>query len=455
MSGFLHTIVSFIVALGILITVHEFGHFWVARRLGVKVLRFSIGFGRPLWRRRFGADQTEFVVAALPLGGYVRMLDESEGEVAPAEQHRAFNRQSLAVRVAVVIAGPLFNLLFAVLVYWAIFMAGDMGMRPLIGSVTEGSPAAQSGFRAGDLVIRIEGNATPTWETMVMTLIAEKIDQNILQVDVRTEDGIEVARHLSVAEIGGTSDAADFLGQIGIKPWRPIVPPVLGKLTPGGAAVAAGLQPGDLIISADGQVMDTWVVWVEYVRQRPEQEIAVVIERDGVVVRQALVPERVTVEGQDIGRIGAYVDIPPGMLEQGRVEIQYPPVTALWRALDKTADTSMLMLKMLGGMLLGQVSVDNLSGPISIAQYAGESARVGWLPFLKFLAVVSISLGVLNLLPVPILDGGHLLFYAVEFIKGSPLSEAAQAIGQRIGLVMLLALMSVAFYQDIERLLSG
>ena len=455
MSGFLHTIVSFIVALGILITVHEFGHFWVARRLGVKVLRFSIGFGRPLWRRRFGADQTEFVVAALPLGGYVRMLDESEGEVAPAEQHRAFNRQSLAVRVAVVIAGPLFNLLFAVLVYWAIFMAGDMGTRPLIGSVTEGSPAAQSGFRAGDLVIRIEGNATPTWETMVMTLIAEKIDQNILQVDVRTEDGIEVARHLPVAEIGGTSDAADFLGQIGIKPWRPIVPPVLGKLTPGGAAVAAGLQPGDLIISADGQAMDTWLVWVEYVRQRPEQEISVVIERDGVVLRQALVPERVTAEGQDIGRIGAYVDIPPGILEQGRVEIQYPPVTALWRALDKTADTSMLMLKMLGGMLLGQVSVDNLSGPISIAQYAGESAQVGWLPFLKFLAVVSISLGVLNLLPVPILDGGHLLFYAVEFIKGSPLSEAAQAIGQRIGLVMLLALMSVAFYQDIERLLSG
>jgi regulator of sigma E protease len=454
MDSFLFSAAAFVLALGVLITVHEFGHFWVARRLGVKVLRFSVGFGRPLWRRIGRVDGTEYVLAAVPLGGYVRMLDEREGDVPPAEAHRAFNRQSLRVRSAIVAAGPLFNFAFAILAYWLVFVSGDVGTRPIVGTVTTGSPAAAAGFRPGELVQRVNGEDTPTWETVVYELLAAGVSRIPARIEVQTTDGGAELRLLAVDALLELGEQRDALGTLGLTPERPILAPVIGEVIAGEAAERAGLRPGDRLVAVDGEPIADWPAWVEYVQGRPGRTLRLDFQRDGLAMATEIVPAGVDRNGTLVGRIGAAVSLDSDLMDRYRAEVRYGPVEALGVAVRKTWDLSVLTLRVVWKMVIGEASVNNLSGPISIAQSAGQSASVGLVQFLKFLALVSVSLGVLNLLPVPVLDGGHLAFFAVEAIKGGPLSEAAQALGQRIGLALLIGLMALVLYLDLVRLLA-
>lgn len=453
MQSLLVTLGSFLVALAVLITVHEFGHFWVARKLGVKVLRFSIGFGRPLWRWVGRRDGTEYVIATIPLGGYVKMLDEREGKVEPSELRLAFNRQKLWRRAAIVTAGPLFNLLFAVIVYWVIFVVGDTGLRPIVGEVAAGSIAAETGFHVGDEITEVGDRKVLTWESTLFAVMAEMLEEEDLPVRVRDAAGNDVVRWLPGEALTGLPEDPSILGHIGLSPARPKLLPVIGEVLSGESADVAGFRVGDRIVSADNEAIDTWQRWVDLVRASPGRLLEVEVERQGQRLTLAVRPQAIVQGGEEIGRIGAGVMIPDTYGEKYRALIRLGPVPALGEAVRKTLDMAELMLRVLGRMLIGKASVDNLSGPISIAESAGKSASYGLGYFIKFLAVVSISLGVLNLLPVPVLDGGHLLYFLIEAVKGSPLSEQAQLQGQRIGIVLLIALMTLALYVDLGRLL--
>lgn len=447
----MHTLFFFLLALAILVAFHEFGHYWVARRLGVKVLRFSLGFGKVLWRHQKSAEGTEFTLSAIPLGGYVKMVDEREGPVAEPDLPHAFNRQALWVRSSVVAAGPLFNFGLAVLLFWLVLVAGETGLRPVLGPVEPASLAAQAGFAEGDEIVSIEHRATPTWSQAWGRLQVLATDSGSYSVQVTTGDGEKAERVLIIApEVAGRPET---LGRkLGFRPWEPKLAPVLDQVLPGGAAAQAGLQPGDLVLRADGQPVGSWRQWVEYVRQRPEQSIALTVERDGAQLDLTVRPIATASEGERIGKIGATVRIPAGLKEQMQVEYRLGPLSALAEATRRTAEYSWLTVKMVGRMFIGQAALENLSGPISIAQYAGQTASMGWLQFAKFLAVVSISLGVLNLLPIPVLDGGHLVFFLIEGVKGSPLSEQAMAVSQRIGMAFLIFLMGLALMLDLQRL---
>ncbi len=453
MSGVLYSLAAFIVAVGVLVTVHEFGHFLVARLVGVKVLRFSVGFGKPLWRRQASPEATEFVVAAIPLGGYVKMVDEREGNVSEADLPYAFNRKPVGSRIAVVLAGPAFNFLFAILAYWLMFASGVPGLKPVVAEPPPASPAAQAGLQARDEILRVDGRVTRTWDDAALAILDGLLGGRRLVLEVRSVDDRVRTAELNLSDSGEILEGNDLLREIGLRPYRPPMPAVIDRIVPGGAAERAGLQPGDHILSADGKPIDDWEDWVEYVRARPEQGIAVTVDRNGAAVEIQLWPERVEMDDASIGRIGAYVRIPETLGEDLRTVVRYGPLEALTHGIAKTWRMSALTLRTLWKMLLGQASVENLSGPISIAQYAGHSASAGFSSFLGFLAIVSISLGILNLLPIPVLDGGHLLFYVIEIIKGSPVSEQAEAFGQRIGIALILALMTLALFNDFARLL--
>jgi regulator of sigma E protease len=449
----IHTVFYFLIALALLIAVHEFGHFWVARKLGVKVLRFSIGFGTPLlsWRRK--PDGTEFTVAAIPIGGYVRMVDEREGPVAAADLPYAFNRQRLPVRFAIVAAGPVFNFLLAILLYWGVFMAGETGLRPVLGPVEAGTFAAEAGFEPEDEILAVNGRQTPTWGVAIGRIFEGVMVKGAVEVEVRTGDGGRALRTLSIpAQVLNTPE---ILGdRLGLQPWEPELPPVVERTEPGSPADRAGMKSGDLLVSADGEALRSWRQWVDMVRARPGQNIALVVERDGLPVSLEVRPETATGPKGPIGRIGAVARIPESVRAAMEVEYRLGVLPALGAAVERTGDYAWLSLKMIGRMLIGKATVENLSGPIGIAQYAGQSAQLGLLHFVKFLALISISLGVLNLLPIPVLDGGHLMFYLIEAVKGSPLSERAQMLAQQVGLFILIALMALAFMLDIERLFS-
>lgn len=449
---FLHTVFYFIVAIGILVSFHEFGHFWVARRCGVKVIRFSVGFGKVLWSYQKSPDSTQYVLSAIPLGGYVKMVDEREGEVSQEDLPFAFNRQPLSVRTAIVAAGPVFNLALAAAFFWSVLVIGESGIRPVLGKVEQGTIAAQAGFMEGDEILTVDNQLTPTWTEAMNVLISKALDgDNTIDVTVKTAAHSESTRKISVAE--DDTQTPDILyTRLGLKPWSPKLLPVIGNVIPGGSALAAGLQKGDLIISADGKPLQEWAQWVVYVKQHPGVAISLTIERGGVRSELTVIPKSIPVGEKTEGQIGATVLVPEDLIKSMTVEYALSPLAALPRALKTTYYYSFTTLKMMGKMLIGKASVQNLSGPISIAQYAGQSASMGLVHFIKFMALVSVSLGVLNLLPVPVLDGGHLLFFAVEGIKGSPVSDRIQLFFQQIGMTLLVSLMVLAMVLDVQRL---
>lgn len=449
----LHTLFYFTVAIAVLVAFHELGHFWVARLTGVKVIRFSIGFGKKLWAYQKNPAQTEFVVSAIPLGGYVKMVDEREGEVAAADLPYAFNRQSVGVRTAIVAAGPVFNLILAVCLFWVVMVVGETGLKPILGEVATGTLAAEAGFQAGDQIISVNQKPTPTWAMALDELFSSAIDgQRDIVVDVITRDDRKQFRALVLTD--DDVQSPEVLNErLGLKPFLPVIKPIIGKLLEDGAAKQAGLQTGDLILRADDQPIEDWRQWVDYIQARPDVVINVTLERNDVQAQIKLTPRKEELpDGKVVGKIGAGVEIPEAMMRDLQVEYSLPPLDAIPAAFEKTWFYSLSTVKMIGKMFVGSASVKNLSGPISIAQYAGQSAEMGFTAFLKFLGLISVSLGVLNLLPVPVLDGGHLLFYVVEVIKGSPVSDRVQMVFQQMGMLVLMSLMALALFLDLDRL---
>jgi len=453
--GIIYSILAFVVAIGILVTVHEFGHFWVARQLGVKVLRFSVGFGKPLWLRKLGTDQTEYVIAAIPFGGYVKMLDEREGEVEEHELSRAFNRKSVWRRIAIVVAGPAFNFLFAILAYYLIFLAGVSGVKPVIGEINIPSPAHTAGVQQGDLILSVNGIETSSWERARFAMLEESVsaEQIILQVqgrDLQIRDRVIDIKELALLK----EEKIDLMRDLGISTWRPDVPPIIDEVLPDGAAQQAGLLAEDKVLSLENVSIINARQWVNLIRANPETEMTLRVLRDGEEVELTLTPRSRTEAGETYGYIGVRnrIEIPESVRREMMVTERYGPLQGIAEAVDKTWRMTWLTLRVLGKLVTGEASVRNLSGPITIAHYAGVSARIGLEPFFGFLAIISISLGVLNLLPVPMLDGGHLFYYLIEVFKGSPVSEQTEIIGQKIGILLLFGLMSIAIYNDLLRL---
>ena len=447
----LHTVVWFLVAIAILVVVHEFGHYLAARLAGVKVLRFSLGFGKPLFSRRFGRDQTEWALAALPFGGYVKMLDEREGEVPAAEAHRSFNRASVWRRIGIVAAGPIANFLLAIVFYWALFLHGMPAMKPLIGEPPAGTPAAQAGLVSGDEIRRVNGADTPSFQDLRLELLRAGVAGDPLALELA--DGRSV--RLDAPPMDTENLERDTLRPLGIVRYDPEIDPVIGEVLPGGAAARAGFQSGDRLIAANGKAVATWQDWVNLIRQHPSQSLRIEYEREGKMRELTVVPDTVDENGQRIGKIGAGPKVDPSLMDDLMTEVRYGPVEALGHGAEKTWDMSLFTLEMMGRMVLGQVSWKNLSGPLTIADYAGQSATLGWISFVGFLALVSVSLGVLNLLPVPLLDGGHLMYYVAEVLTGRPVSERTMEIGSRVGMMLLLLLMSFALFNDLQRLIGG
>ncbi|MBA1148139.1 RIP metalloprotease RseP [Ectothiorhodospiraceae bacterium WFHF3C12] len=449
--AFVNSVLAFIVAIGVLVTVHEFGHFWVARRLGMKVLRFSVGFGKPLLSRR-GKDGTEYVISALPLGGYVKLLDEREGDVPEDQRHLAFNRQPNWARSAVLVAGPAFNFIFAVVAYWLIFVVGYASIAPIVGEVREGSAAAAAGLQSEDRIVAVAGSEVRTWDEAVKRLVSEGIGGNRVPVTVEASSGRIEQRVVDFGLAPELSEGGNILSAVGVTPWMPTLAPVVERVSPGEAAERAGLQPGDRVVAAGGDPVESWQALVAFVQERPGQEVTLTVERAGAERQMTLTLGSREVSGGEVGLLGVSPRVPEGLYDEVRQEVRYGPLAAIAQAAGSTWEDTALTLNMLWKIVLGEASVKNLSGPINIAQYAGESASLGMTPFLRFLALVSISLGVLNLLPVPVLDGGHLLYNAIEAVRGKPLSESAQGVGQQIGLALLIMLMGLAFYNDLLRI---
>lgn len=441
-----------LIVLGVLVTVHEFGHFWVARLYGIKVLRFSIGFGPGLlrWRDRY---DTEFVIAALPLGGYVKMVDEREGDVAEADLPYAFNRKPVTQRMAVVAAGPLANFFLAVFAYWMVFMLGVQGVAPIIGEVTPGSIADAAGLESGQEIVAVDGEPTSTWQALGEQLVRRIGEDDAIRFTTRYPDS-DLEYESEAALRGWDIDAKnpDPIGSIGIVLYRPKVLPIADQLTPGGPADLAGMQAKDLVLSVDGNDIKDWTAWVEYVRARPGQSLMVLVERNGEAISLSMTPKSVVAKDkQRIGQVGMTV-VAPSWPEGFYRETEYGVLTALGKAWSQTGKTTILILDSVKKMIVGDISLEHLSGPITIAKVAGASASYGVTAFLQFMALLSVSLGVLNLLPIPILDGGHLAYYFAELVKGSPVSMQTQELGYRLGLFFVVGLMVLALYNDIARL---
>ena len=443
----IYMLLGTLVALGVLVTIHEFGHFWVARRCGVKVLRFSVGFGTPLWRWRDRQD-TEFVIAAIPLGGYVKMLDEREESVPEALRDQAFNRKPVGQRIAIVAAGPLANFLLALVFFWVLAMLGSQQVKPVVGELLPGSPAELAGVRPGEEIVAGDGKTTSGWSAVNLQLVKRLGETGSLRLELVTP-GDSLARQVDVPLqdwLRGAHDP-DPLAGLGIRPWRPQVPARLAHLDESGPAAAAGLRLGDHLLSLDGQPVGDWADWVRAIQQRPGEAVRVGFERDGLVQELSIT----LAERGQTGYLGAGVaagEWPAQMLREER----FGPFAGLLEGARRTWSMTLLTLDSLKKMLLGELSVKNLSGPITIAKVAGASAQSGLGDFLHFLAYLSISLGVLNLLPIPVLDGGHLLFYLVELVRGRPLSERVQTWGMQIGISLVIGVMLLALFNDLGRL---
>ena len=446
----LQSVISLIVTLGILVTIHEFGHFWVARRCGVKVLRFSVGFGKPLfsWKDKLG---TEYAVAAIPLGGYVKMLDEREGPVPEALKSYAFSSKPVSQRIAIASAGPLANFIFAVLAYWAMFSIGFSSVLPKVGDVLPESPAAIAQVKPGEVITSIDGQYVHGWRDVVMSLVPHIGDSGRIKLSTEL-DGITNSYDLQLRDWMRGKDDADLIKGVGLVPFRPAIAPTLDVITRGAPADLAGMLRGDIIRAVDGAVIGDWYDFVGIVQQSAGEQLSVEVEREGRIVSLSVVPEGVEdANGGLIGKIGVGV-APFKYPEELITTVAYGPVEAGFQAFSQTWSDIAMTFGAVKKMIVGLISLDNLSGPITIARVANQSISTGAEEFLRFLALLSVSLGVLNLLPIPVLDGGHILFYLIEAVRGRPLSEKSQVIGFKIGLSLVVMLMAVAFYNDIMRL---
>jgi len=447
---------AFLLTIGILVTVHEFGHFWVARKLGIKVLRFSVGFGKPLWTYVSPKDQTEYVIAALPLGGYVKMLDEREGEVPPEELHLAFNRQTVWKRLAVVAAGPIANFLLAILIYWVVFgVTGNPAMYPLVKPLPN-TPAALAGFRPGDKIIQINGQPVSTFEESAMTLVESFLQDKTLQVQVETQGGGAAERRLDLTEVALFKEENDVLSKVGLEPWAPKLDLMLGQIVPGSPAEKAGLQPKDKVLAVDGNKPESADAFVKYIQQHADKPITLQIERASGLTDITVTPALKEKDGKQVGQVGAGVGevVPPEVIATLQFKQRLGPIDSFTKSVQKTWQMSVVTLKLMGRMLTGEVSLKNISGPVTIAKYSGETASAGLPYYLGFLAVVSISLGILNFMPIPMLDGGHLLYYVIEIVKGSPVSPRFEEYGLRFGMAVVGCIMVLALYNDIMRLMN-
>ena len=454
MNEILQAIVFFIISVGVLITFHEFGHFWVARFFNVKILRFSIGIGRSIYTKRFGKDQTEFSIGLLPLGGYVKMLDDREGEVTEEEKKREFNSKPIWQRFCIVLAGPIFNFIFAIFIYSIIYSIGVNALKPIIGDVEPSSISEESGFVKGQEILAINGIKTPTWPTVVDSLVSNIVSENIVSIDVINADRDKQALNLNLSNIS-IDEMADgnLLNKLGLRIVKFELPAIIGEIEKNSPAEASRLLKNDRIIAVNSNLINSWGELVEIIKGNPGEYLNVEILRDETLINIQLKPENYQLDDENIGRIGVRPAINNDLYDSYYALEQYSIHLAILRAFHKTWEMSVLTLKVLAKMITGDASVKNLSGPISIAKYAGQSASIGMTQLLTFLAVVSISLGVLNLLPIPLLDGGHLVYYVIEFITGKPVSDSIQITGQQIGLVLLLGLMGLALYNDFVRLL--
>lgn len=450
MSG-LYMLLGTLVTLGVLVTIHEYGHFWVARRCGVKVLRFSIGFGTPLvrWHDRHG---TEFVIALIPLGGYVKMLDEREAPVSEAEQSQSFNRKTVGQRIAIVAAGPIANFALAFVLFWCLAMLGTQQVKPVIGSVVADSLAEQAGLRSGQELVAVDGQSVSGWADVNLQLIQRIGDSGSLRIDAQTAGNtIPSTYTLTLQQWLYGADEPNPISELGIEPWRPQTAAVVAQLDPEGPAQAAGLQLNDKIVAIDGHSVSDWQAVVDYVQARPDTAVLLSVERVGQVSDIEVRLSALGSAAQKRGYLGmgvAGAQWPESMLR----EVRFGPIDALWAGAQRTWTMSVLTLGSLKKMLFGELSVKNLSGPITIAKVAGASAESGLRSLLNFMAYLSISLGVLNLLPIPVLDGGHLLFYLVEWVRGRPLSERIQGYGMQIGIALVVCVMLLAIFNDLARL---
>ncbi|WP_432720671.1 RIP metalloprotease RseP [Jeongeupia wiesaeckerbachi] len=444
------TIFAFVVTLGVLVTVHEWGHYWVARRCGVKVLTFSIGFGKPLLRWQRGDESWQ--LAAIPLGGFVRMLDEREAPVSPHEVSQAFNRQHPFKKILIVVAGPLANLVLALLLYAGLYAYGVDAIRPIAGQVTPASIADRAGFRPGDEILSINARPVASWDEAFVSLLDAAGDATPVQVGVRNADAQTVVRSLPLSELGRAVYEPRLLVRLGFTPYP--LTTTIARVEPGGAAASVGLKAGDRLVSLDGKPLAQWAD-LQAALQRGTQSLTLGVRR-GEELRQVIVaPASIEVSGRKIGRLGLEPAVDEQLWQRYQVRLQYPPLQAFTAASEKIAIQTKLTLAMFGRMIVGKASLDQVSGPLTIATYAGESARLGLSNFIEYLALISLSLAVLNLLPVPLLDGGHLLYHVVELLTGRPVSPQVEAIGQRVGLTLLLALMALALFNDIHRLFLG
>ena len=453
-----HNAVFFFIAIGIMVAFHEFGHFWVARRFGVKVVRFSVGFAfgpfRPLWKWR-GRDGVEYQIGSIPLGGYVKLLDEREGPVAEADLPRAFNRQPVGVRIAVFAAGPVFNFILAIVFFWLMLMVGVPGLKPFLAEPAAGTVAAAAALHEGDRVVSLNGRAIESWDALRTDLIKNVFTRQQTSLVVRGQDGVQRNVTLDLGKV--RSDPQYLFDDLGFDTYQPPIAPILARITPGSPAQQAGLKDGDRAVALNGVALKSFQEFQRGVSSHPGQVIKLEVQRGTELLHIDVIPSVVTDHGISIARIGA--SAPPLMAADDklwqdlRINQQYGPVEALPLALQATWDTAVTVVEFVGHMVVGDISTKNISGPINTAQVVGLSASIGLWAFLKIIAIVSLNLGIVNLLPVPLLDGGQILYGLVEWVKGSPLSERAQAFGQQIGLTLLVLLMGLAFYNDLARLI--
>jgi regulator of sigma E protease len=452
-----HNALWFLLAIAIMVAFHEFGHFWVARRFGIKVLRFSVGFSfgpfKPLWQGR-GRDGVEYQIGSIPLGGYVKLLDEREGPVAEAERHRAFNRQPVWVRIAVFAAGPLFNMVLAVVFFWLMLMVGVPDRKPIAGAPPAGSVAAVAGLHEGDLVLRLNDTPLQTWGELNTGLIMSVLTRRPVTLTVQDHAGAQ--RQLPLALDKVRTDPQYLTDDLGFEPYQPPIAPVLGEVLPGSPAEKGGLQQGDTLLSLDGKPVDRFQQLQPVIAGHGGQLVSVEVQRGTQRLSLSVIPGQMNVDGHSYVGIGVrapHIAADDKMWQDLRIKQQYGPLAALPVALQLTWDTGVMVVEFVYHMVLGDISAKNISGPINTAQVVGVSASIGLWALLHVVAIVSLNLGIVNLLPVPLLDGGQILFGLVEWIKGSPLSERAQAYGQQVGLTLLVLLMGLAFYNDLSRLI--